>query len=279
VRPAVLLLSATAVFLLAGLAVAAGGGPAQQGQALFKQDCSGCHTIGGGDTVGPDLKGIVATAGESTVRDFATDPDKILGSGDPKIAALVTKFHGVKMPSLGLTAAQVDALVAYLKTTGGKTASAPAAAAPKPTTGDATAGKDLFTGSTQLAHGGAACVSCHSIAGVGALGGGRLGPDLTRAAAKYGGAAGLARVLSNIAFPKMVPVYRDHPLTSSEQADLAAFLSRSPAATTTGDHTLPIVLLGLAVTAAILALMLVVWPRRRLVVRKRIAPTSTVRRA
>ena len=88
-----------------------------------------------------------------------------------------------------------------------------------------------------------------------------------------------ARVLSNIAFPKMVPVYRDHPLTSSEQADLAAFLSRPPAATTAGDHTLPIVLLGLAVTAAILALMLVVWPRRRLVVRKRLAPSSTIRRA
>ena len=121
-RPAVLLLATTAMLLLAGLAVAAGGGPAEQGQALFKQDCSGCHTIGGGDAVGPDLKGIVATAGESTVRDFASDPDKILGSGDPKIAALVKKFHGVKMPSLGLTAAQVDALVAYLKTTGGSAA-------------------------------------------------------------------------------------------------------------------------------------------------------------
>jgi cytochrome c2 len=280
VRPAVLLLAAAATFLLAGLAVAAGGGPAEQGQALFKQDCSGCHTIGGGDAVGPDLKGIVGTAGESTVRDFATDPDKILGSGDPKIAALVKKFHGVKMPSLGLTAAQVDALVAYLKATGGTAAPAPTAPAPKMTSGIAAAGKDLFTGSTQLAHGGAACVSCHSITGVGALGGGRLGPDLTRAAAKYGGASGLARVLSNIAFPKMVPVYRDHPLTSSEQADLAAFLSSAPRATNPApDHTPLIALLGLSVTAAILALMLVVWPRRRLVVRKRIAPTSTVRRA
>jgi hypothetical protein len=87
-------------------------------------------------------------------------------------------------------------------------------------------------------------------------------------------------VLSSIAFPRMIPVYRDHPLTPSEQADLAAFISSAPRATTHApNHTPLIVLLGLAVTAAILALTLVVWPRRRLVVRKRIAPTSTVRRA
>ena len=229
-RPAVLLLAATAMLLLAGLAVAAGGGPSEQGQALFKQDCSGCHTIGGGDTVAPDLKGIVATAGESTVRDFVGDPGKVIGSGNPKIAALVRKFHGVEMPDLGLTAAQISALVAYLKTTGGSTSPKPVAPAPRPAAGDASAGKDLFTGSTQLSHGGAACVSCHTIAGLGTLGGGRLGPDLTRAAAKYGGANGLAHVLSSIAFPKMVPVYRDHPLTPSEQAAFNQVLTRALAA-------------------------------------------------
>jgi cytochrome c2 len=276
-RSAVLLLTATAMLLTAGLAVAAGGGPAGQGQTLFEQDCSSCHTVGGGDGVGPDLKGVVGTAGESTVNGFLSDPARILGSGDPKIAALVKKFHGIQMPDLHLSGADVAALLAYLKSTGG--ASAPTPAPSKPVAGNAPAGKDLFTGATQFAHGGAACVSCHSVAGIGALGGGKLGPDLTRAAAKYGGSSGLARVLSNIAFPKMVPVYRDHPLTASEQADLGAFLASTPAsAPAAADHTPLIVLLGLCVTAAILALMLVVWPRRRLVVRKTIAPTSTIRR-
>jgi mono/diheme cytochrome c family protein len=275
-RSAVLFLAATAMFLTAGIAVAADGGPAQQGQGLFKQDCSSCHTIGGGDGVGPDLQGIVATAGESTVKGFLSEPAKVLGSGDPKVAALVKKFHGIEMPDLHLTDSQVAALLAYLKTTGGS--SAPVPAPTRTVAGDAPSGKNLFTGATQLAHGGAACVSCHSVAGIGALGGGKLGPDLTPAAAKYGGAKGLAGVLSNIAFPKMVPVYGDHPLTPSEQADLAAFLSSKPAATTAGDHTPLIVLLGVFVTIAILALMLVVWPRHRLVVRKTIAPTSTIRR-
>jgi mono/diheme cytochrome c family protein len=272
-----------AVLSITGLAAAAGGGPADQGKALFKQDCSSCHTVGGGDAVGPDLKGVVGRNGETAVGDFIADPAKAIASGDPRISALVTKFHGLKMPGLGLSAAQVAELLAYLKAAEqGATTSTPA---PAPTTpapapaGDAAAGKDLFTGATQLAHGGAACISCHTTAGLGKLGGGQLGPDLTRASSKYGGAKGLASVLSAIAFPKMVPVYRDHPLTASEQADLAAFLASTPPAQPPADRTPLIVLLGLCVTAAILALMLLVWPRRRLVVRKRIAPTSTIRKA
>jgi mono/diheme cytochrome c family protein len=275
-----LLVIAAAAILSTAIALAAGGGsPAQQGQALFKQDCSGCHTIGGGNTVGPDLKGILAVAGEGTVRDFVTDPTKMIASGDPKIAALVTKFHGVKMPDLGLSSTQVTAIIAYLKTTSGTTTLTPPASTPATPAGNAAVGKSLFTGATQLTNGGAACMSCHSIAGVGALGGGQLGPNLTGAAAKYGGAKGLVSVLSNIAFPRMVPIYGPHPLTRSEQADLAAFLASEPAVPPPApDHTPLIVLLGLCVTAAILVLMLVVWPRRRLVVRKRIAPTSNLRR-
>jgi mono/diheme cytochrome c family protein len=253
------------------VAAASGGG-----SALFKQDCSSCHTFGGGDSVGPDLKGVVTSGNKKAIAAFIADPGKAIASGDPRLAALVKKFHGLTMPSLGLSQAQIAALVAYLG------AGAQQAPAPKPAAaGDAAAGKGLFTGATQLTHGGAACISCHTVAGVGALGGGRLGPDLTRAASRYGGATGLASVLSNIAFPRMVPVYRNHPLTRTEQADLAAFLasSRRTAPSPAADHTPLIVLLGAGVTVAILALALVVWPRRRLVVRKRIAPTSTIRRA
>jgi len=247
-----IIVSAAALLAFSGLAAAAGnGGPAAEGQVLFKADCASCHTIGGGNLVGPDLEGIVATAGESTVRGFIADPTGMIASGNPTIGALVTKFHGVHMPDLGLTPAQVSALVAFLQTQGGSAAhpattpSAPVRPAVNPAVG-----KALFTGATQLAHGGPACISCHTIAGVGSLGGGQVGPDLTRAATKYGGAKGLASVLASIPFPKMVPIYDGHPLTTAEQADLAAFL-----------------------------VMLAVWPRRRaLAVRRRIAPTSTVPR-
>jgi cytochrome c2 len=279
---AALALIATSLLATAGIAVAAGGSPASEGQALFKRDCSPCHTIGGGDGVGPDLKGIVTSAGADTVRKFILDPGKMIASGDPRITALVKKFHGVTMPNLGLSAAQVDSIVAYLQQRGqgaGGTTTAPTTTTTPAAAGNAEAGKDLFTGATQLAHGGAACISCHSIAGAGSLGGGRIGPDLTQAAAKYGGAKGLVSVLSSIPFPKMVPVYRDHPLTATEQADLAAFLATTPGSPPPGDETWTIVSLGIGVTAAALVLMLVVWPRRRLVVRKRLAPTPRLRRS
>ena len=45
--------------------------------------------------------------------------------------------------------------------------------------GNDEAGKKLFTGETSFANGGPACMSCHN-AGVGTLGGGSLGPDLTK---------------------------------------------------------------------------------------------------
>jgi mono/diheme cytochrome c family protein len=269
-RAAVLSLAEAALFL-PGSAAAAGGG-----SAFFKQNCSSCHTVGGGDGVGPDLKGVVTANNEQAIAAFIADPGKAI-AGDPRLAALVKKFHGLTMPNLGLSQAQIAALVTYLGA--GAREAVPAAA--KPVGGNAAAGKNLFTGATQLAHGGAACISCHTVAGTGKLGGGRVGPDLSLAASRFGGAKGLASVLSNIAFPAMAPVYRSHPLTRSEQADLAAFLasSRQTAPSKAADHTPLLVLLGAGVTAAILALMLVVWPRRRLVVRKRIAPTSTIRRA
>jgi mono/diheme cytochrome c family protein len=262
-----------------GPALAAAGDPAGQGKVLFKQNCSSCHTVGGGDGVGPDLKGVVDGAGESNVRSFIADPGKAIAAGDPRIAALVKKFHGLKMPSLGLNASQVDALVAYLKAQGEGTAPPPATTTTTgQATGNAAVGRKLFTGATRLSRGGPACLSCHSIAGAGSLGGGTVGPDLTKAYAKYGGATGLLSVLGSLPFPTMVPLYRGHALTAPEQADLAAFLVTARGNKPDGSPTWTVAALGVGVAAVALALMLVIWPRRRLVVRRRIVPPSTIRR-
>jgi mono/diheme cytochrome c family protein len=274
-----LLLAALALLSCAGLAAAAG--PADQGKALFQKDCSSCHTIGGGDRVGPDLKGVTDRSGVDAVRQFIAAPDKVIAAGDPKITALVKKFHGVKMPNFGLAADQVDALVAYLQAQSGgaKPGGAGGATTTPAATGDAAAGRKLFTGATTLAHGGPACISCHSIAGAGALGGGRVGPDLTKAFAKYGGTNGVVSVLGTIAFPTMVPVYKGHALTRQEQANLAAFLQTTSAKQPGGDRWWLLVVLGVAVVVIGVVLALVIWPRRRLVVRRRLVPPPTFRRS
>src|SRR5262249_11100640 len=161
-----------------------------QGKTLFEAKCSSCHTLGAGDTVGPDLKGITDKVDPDTVRRFIAEPDKVIGEGDPQIKALVAKYRGVQMPNLGLASTDVDALVSYLEAQGGAATPAPKAPAPAPA-GDAGTGKDLFTGANALDNGGAACISCHTLSGAGVLGGGKVGPDLTKAYERYGGAKGL----------------------------------------------------------------------------------------
>jgi cytochrome c2 len=275
-----------ALVVCVGIAAAAGD-PAQQGEALFQKNCYSCHTLGGGDTVGPDLKGVTGRRDPEFVRRFIAEPGAIIAEGDPEVKALVTKFNGVQMPDLGLSDTDVDAVVAFLETqggassggtSGGATTTTATAAPPAAAKGDAAAGEDLFTGADGFANGGAACISCHSLAGSGALGGGKVGPDLTGSSGRYGGAAGLTSVLEKIAFPTMVPVYEDHALTKQEAADVAAFLQTKANEEPSSSRTWLYVVLGAAVAVALLLLALLVWPRRRLVVRRRLVHPPTPRR-
>lgn len=269
--------------LVAGLAVAAlyspvhagAAAPIDNGKALFQQDCASCHSIGGGVRVGPDLKDVTKGSSTAWVQAFIVAPDKVIASGDARATALVKQFHGIKMPNLGLSSDQAAAIVAYLDSQSGAAPTSPSPAGQSAPKGNADAGKNDFTGATQLANGGPSCLSCHSIAGIGSLGGGTLGPDLTGAYKKYGGEAGIASVLTGLPFRTMKPLFADHPLTAREQANLAAFLRVASSEQRPSDSLWTLVLFGLAVAAFCLALAFVIWPRRYLVVRRRIAPTYT----
>ncbi len=253
--------------LLLGLPT--GPASADSGQALFQQKCAACHTIGQGDRVGPDLKGVAARRDPAFLARFISVPDKVLAAGDA-IATRLLKKYKVPMPNLGLTDAEVGALVAYLQAqAAGAPKQKPAEAAPPSLPpGDPARGKNLFTGATQFAKGGAPCLSCHTIAGIGALGGGALGPDLTRAYTKYGGGAGISSILATLPFPTMRPIFGGHPLTAAEQADLGAFLKQASGAERPGSAVWRLLLLGAGGAAALLALALVAWPRRALAVRR-----------
>jgi mono/diheme cytochrome c family protein len=129
-------------------------------------------------------------------------------------------------------------------------------------------GKSLFTGSDRLANGGPPCLSCHSVAGIGALGGGALGPDLTGAYAKYGGEQGLAGVLQTIAFPTMQPIYGDQPLTEVEVSNLVAFLAQAPTAKRPAGSVG--ILIGIAIGVVVFfgAVAYLVWKGRLIAVRR-----------
>jgi protein SCO1/2 len=88
-------------------------GPA--GEPLFLKACAGCHTIGGGDRVGPDLSGISRRRQRDWLTRFIADPDKMRKAKDPIALALSAKFPVVRMPGLGVSEDEAADLVTYIE--------------------------------------------------------------------------------------------------------------------------------------------------------------------
>lgn len=191
----------------------AGGGSA--GAELFKQNCAACHSIGGGPLVGPDLKGISQNRDREQLANFIVDPT---GSAMPKL------------PNIDKAAAM--AMLDYIdeqsnpkpKSEASDTAAKSAEERPF-TAADIENGRKVFAGITPLAQGGTACMACHSVSGIGTLGGGSLGPDLTGVYDKLGGRNGLEAWLGSIPSPTMKPLYTNHPLQPEEIRALVAYFS------------------------------------------------------
>ena len=236
----------------------AASGDAAKGKAIFDLQCSVCHTIGGGTKLGPDLKGVTGLRSEAWLRDFISNPDHMIKSGDPVAKSLLKQFNGLEMPSLGLSPEQVGEIIAYFKSTAspsrGQAAPPPTPAPVSPSPAPRTkppalvqsaqpvpsaappaatpfsrspdSGRQLFTGLTPFQKGGPACGCCHDAAILSFPGGGTLGPDLPGAFAKFG-AAGLKSILGTLSFPTMKPLFDGRPLSLQEQDDLGAFLQNA----------------------------------------------------
>jgi mono/diheme cytochrome c family protein len=204
---------------------------ADAGKQLFQEKtCAACHTIGKGPLVGPDLQGVTTRRPHDWLEQWITAPDAVLAKKDPYAVNLLHQFHDVEMPNLGLSKPDVDNILAYLETAASGAAaqsSAPATeTASKPAVqGNPETGKDLFTGVVRYQNGGPPCMACHSTGGIGALGGGQLGPDLTTVVARLGGAAGVDAFVAGTPTPTMKAVWSQHPLTTEERANVVSFLA------------------------------------------------------
>jgi mono/diheme cytochrome c family protein len=126
--------------------------------------------------------------------------------------------------------------------------------------GNADTGRGLFTGSIALENKGIACISCHNVKGVGALGGGTVGNDLSDEYAKLGN-GGLLSLLQNIPFPIMKNIYANHPLTSTEETDLIAFLGQSHAGSSSNKEII-FVAIGLGGFLVLMSILVLGWRRR-----------------
>lgn len=132
----------------------------EEGQALFRGLCSGCHGGAGRGGKGPDL----------------TDTRWIHGGSDGEIAQVIK--NGVPkstMKKLGdsLKDDQITKIIAYIRTL----ARSPTESTWKPyLSGDPQAGRKLFADP----QGKSQCLKCHSVGGEG----GRIGPSLDRIASR-----------------------------------------------------------------------------------------------
>ena len=210
------------ILLLAYPAVAS----AQQAADYFKQNCVACHTIGGGRLVGPDLKDAMQRKDRAWLAKFLQDPKAMIDSGDAYAVQMQQEAHGVVMPTLpGMTPSRVGELLDYIETEskGGVAQAATPAVSDKPfTSQDIALGRDLFLGIRPLADGGPACGSCHTLGMLGGLGGGKLGPDLTRVYERLGGRKGVGAWLSAPATPTMQAIFKTRALQPDEIGPLLA---------------------------------------------------------
>jgi protein SCO1 len=85
-----------------------------QGRYLFRTRCDACHTIGGGDKLGPDLHGVAAARAPEWLKRWLKEPDKMLAEGDPVALALKAKYRNLPMPNYGLGDLDADALIEYM---------------------------------------------------------------------------------------------------------------------------------------------------------------------
>jgi protein SCO1/2 len=80
----------------------------------FKSFCSNCHTIGGGDKIGPDLAVAFDARDPQWLAEYSLRPDAVRQRNDPIARMLAEKYPHVRMPNLGLTPTEVQAIMKYV---------------------------------------------------------------------------------------------------------------------------------------------------------------------
>lgn len=264
-----------------------GGAQAQttaEGQAQFSSKCYSCHNIGGGDKTGPDLKGVTTRRTKDWLHAYIQSPAAMKDKGDPAAIDLFKRFPATVMPDQVLTPDQIDSILAMITDMTNKNqvfvpAGAKLSRAIVPA--DVNGGWQYFTGRARLHDGGTACISCHSIKGIGMFGGGTLGPDLTGVNIKYRDPE-LISILQNPTFPTMSTVFGTHHLNDEEIVQLFALFQSAKLANPMPPDQAGITkldsrffVIGVAAMLLVLAFLNLVWRNRSRGVREELVRRAT----
>jgi protein SCO1/2 len=92
--------------------VAVSDSMADVGAELFRRNCAACHSLGGGDVVGPDLSGVTTRRPIEWIRGMVARPDSMLRV-DGVAQALLLEYQ-VPMLNRELDEARVRAILEFL---------------------------------------------------------------------------------------------------------------------------------------------------------------------
>ncbi|MEJ1239988.1 PQQ-dependent sugar dehydrogenase [Chryseolinea sp. T2] len=84
------------------------------GEAIFKQDCSACHTFDR-DAIGPRLGGVTASATGEWIISFISDPKKMIDSGDERANKLYDRFKTIMPAFSQYDKEKMQQIFAFLK--------------------------------------------------------------------------------------------------------------------------------------------------------------------
>ena len=266
---------------------------AQEVADYYRQNCSICHTIGGGRLTGPDLKDLSQRQKREWLVNFLMDPRGTIASGDPYAQKIYEEFRNVPMPNMpGMTRELAERLLDLIEAEskleksqfiGRQTADRPF------TDDDRSQGYKLFVGQWRLFNGGTACVGCHSAPepprsgssgvrdnsaapvasrrwiGWSALDGGHLGAGLSNAYERPGGSTPLRDWLDADPTETKHPVLKNHPLESDEVHALAAYVDAIEGAQPPSPSVsrMTFLLLGLVSAIALVFVFDGIWKLQR----------------
>lgn len=115
------------VFLVAFISTTSVFG--QDGEALFKANCTSCHAIND-RVIGPPLKGISQRHKEDWLLKWIKNSQAVVKSGDPYAVKIFAEYNKVVMTSFSLKDDEIKAILAYVQKAEKEVAAGPNASTP-----------------------------------------------------------------------------------------------------------------------------------------------------
>jgi mono/diheme cytochrome c family protein len=254
---------------------------AQEAVDFFRENCTSCHTIGGGRLTGPDLKNVTQRKDRAWLVQFLQSPQAMIDKGDGYALKLKQEARDVVMPTItGMSTARAELLLSMIEAESKlpKSQFAGLQISDRPfTQQDVELGKALFLGHKKLANGGPPCFTCHTFKGAEGFGGGRLGPDLSKAYERLQGRKAMGAWLYAPATPTMSTTFKKAALKADEEIlPLLALFENTARGGGEDDRTglAGFFFAGFVVAVLCLGLFAVIWKARFRAVRDPLVQVS-----